>query len=219
MFSSSCSVAKSILSIVRFFILMSFMLAASIACQSSKSDEQVVLDPLENLKEDNLDAEMVTYREWFDSFEQNEQDTLLTNLATYITRKPATAQTISKFDPMYRSYYVKKRAELEFLFAEKIDGNLYFYLLRKARDANGIQQRGVGGVFEYGEKGEIINFEELFNTRILDKGELERAGLEFMRALNDDKALADFIADQRIIEWPDGRLFYSKEKHEWRYVE
>lgn len=165
------------------------------------------------------DKEIDAYRRWFSDLSAEEKDSLMTDLATFITRKPATAQNISKFDPMYRAYYVKKREELEFVCAQKIEGKLFFYLLREARDAKGVRQRGVGGVFEFGDKGKIVNFEELFNTRILEKDELERIGLGFMKVAKDPNLLNEFIADQTIIEWPDGRLFYSKEKYEWRYVD
>jgi len=167
----------------------------------------------------DVDSATAVYKVWFEGLNPQEQDSLLTDLATFITRKPATAQTISKFDAQFRSFYIKKRGELEFLYASKIEGKVHFYVLREARDANGAQQRGVGGVYRYDDQGNLVDFEELFNTRILPKNELERIGLTYMKVHNDEKLLTEFIANKTNIEWPDGRLFYSKEKHEWRYVE
>jgi hypothetical protein len=221
MLTSYCNFAYSVLKSFRVVTFVSALIFTMASCESSQpvdsTQETVVTEDVPLV---DLDQEMDTYRSWFSALSAEEKDTLMTDLATFITRKPATAQNAtSKFDPMYRSYYVKKREELEFVCAQKIEGKLFFYLLREARDAKGVRQRGVGGVFEFGDKGRIINFEELFNTRILEKDELERIGLGFMKVAKDANLLNDFIADQSIIEWPDGRLFYSKEKNEWRYVE
>jgi hypothetical protein len=67
---------------------------------------------------------------------------------------------------------------------------------------------------------DIVYFEELFVTKIIDRINLESIGTRFMKAVEQGQNTSEFIQNKNnSVEWPDGRLFYSVQKSEWRYVD
>jgi hypothetical protein len=166
----------------------------------------------------------------FEAFElQNTWDTVLLNrltvdLATYVLRKPAVATWETKFDDEFRAYYQKHARELEWIYTIEHQDTLFFFLVRDGRDNRGKANRGVGGKLvlsqESNTENKITYFEELFVTKIIERKQIEALGRKFLSAVSENQELDAFIeAQNKQIEWPDGRLFYSVQKSEWRYVE
>lgn len=149
-------------------------------------------------------------------FSQDQIDTLLVDITTYIGARPKTATSQTRFEPEFRKYYTasSKHYRLLYFFANE-QGDHFFYLLRPARHTKG-NQRGVGGRFSF-VHGQINDFEEIFNTPVFDEDKLIEIGktlfLEMIEAGNVDK----YLGNKVFIEWPDGRLKYHKELNEWRY--
>lgn len=154
------------------------------------------------------------------SLDSELQNRLLIDIATHVLRKPDAATWQTKFDDEFRAYFIKKASELEWLYSINRQDTIFFYLIRDGRDNNGRANRGVGGRMTLDAESQITFFEELFVTKIIDRINLERIGREFLAAVIDNKTSKDFIdSSSTSIEWPDGRLFYSIEKSEWRYVD
>lgn len=164
-------------------------------------------------------AEAITEMEWYkprNYFTLQQGDSLMVELATYIGVKPGGATSQTRFEPQFRSYYAEHSKQFRMVFLHKTEeGWYYYYLLRPARDPKG-NRRGVGGRFRM-EEGRIEDFEEIFNTPAGDEKTLEENGsilfLEWVREGNVDK----YLENRQYIEWPDERLKYHKELHEWRY--
>jgi hypothetical protein len=153
-------------------------------------------------------------------FSPAETDTLLTNLTTYIFRKPADATWETKFDSKFRAFFIENRNNFEIVYMhENADSSFYYYLLRDAQYKNGYTKRGVVGKFEMDTNLVLSNFEEIANTPPASDDKLKEIGLLFMNELVAAGNLEKYLSDKTKVEWPDGRLFYSKEKFEWRYVE
>ncbi len=145
-----------------------------------------------------------------------DQDTLLTNIVTYMGVKPRNTNYETRLDPAYRSFYVKQAKEYRF-FRYYIDetGHHYFYIIRPARHALG-NRRAIGGTYNLDEDLKLLNYEERFVTQVLDENFLEDIAADlFIAMINND--LNDYLANRMIIEWPDSRLSFDKEKKEWRY--
>ncbi len=162
------------------------------------------------------DAKYITF---VNNLEAQSLDTLRVNMATFILRKPDAAQWDTKFNPEFRKYYANKIEDIELLFVlEKLD-TLYFYLIRDGRDQNGKANRGVGGKMVLNDQFHILFLQELFVTRIKSRAVLESIGFNFLDDVNQNRTLRNYSSEKMAdVEWPDGRLFYSVEKSEWRYV-
>lgn len=217
----------------KFIYFLTFSIFTLISC--SENDQSRSNESVHNLQQDSIqpnDVDVPLYLKNFDSistkelfnpslyFSKNELDSIIVDLTTYIYKKPDGISWESKFDKKHRTYYVINSVNFELIYLNKHNENsYYFYLLRPAKDANGWQQRGVGGKCVVSNKGELIDLEEIINTKIFERYELLAIGNYFMSSISDSIQLDSFINEKDIIEWPDGQLFYSKEKKEWRYME
>jgi hypothetical protein len=149
---------------------------------------------------------------------QQEADSLLVDLVTYIGRKPPLATSISRFDATFRPYYIQYAHEFNMLFYHvSSEGVHHYYLTRPARSVLG-NRRGVGGMFRFDKEG-ISQFEELFNTPVSDEETLKQIGEELFAEMVEKGHVDAYAQKKEYIEWPDERLKYNKETNEWRYVE
>lgn len=147
---------------------------------------------------------------------QEDADTLLVDMVTYIGRKPPLATAETRFDPEFRGYYQAYAGEFEIIYYFVQDsGTHWYYLIRPARSLHG-NRRGVGGMFRL-ENGRISGFEELFNTPVMDEDRIRLTGLELFEEMLQTGHVERFLRNSQYIEWPDERLKYDKEKFEWRY--
>ncbi len=141
---------------------------------------------------------------------------LLIDMVTYIGRKPPLATSETRFEPEFRDYYTTYAKAFEVVyFHVDGDGLHRYYLIRPARSMHG-NRRGVGGMFRL-ENGKITDFEELFNTPVMDEDRLREIGLELFEEMRYKSHVDRFLENRDYIEWPDERLSYDKEKFEWRY--
>jgi hypothetical protein len=148
--------------------------------------------------------------------EAAEADSLLTDMVTYIGRKPPLATSLTRFEETFREYYIHYSREFRpIFFVITPDDTHYYYLSRPARSTRG-NRRGVGGFF-FMEDGQIRGFQELFNTYVMTGEELEEIGWTLFRSMVENGHVDDFIGNDQYIEWPDERLKYNKELFEWRY--
>lgn len=192
-----------------------FFLAAMLAgCAGDAQKRRFSSDAV---SDDDVSEAMKEYdvRQYFPDWQK---DSLLANMVTYIYRRPAKAKIEDRTKPKYRSYYVRSMLQFEYVYHYSPDDSVhYYYLIRPARSLEGTK-RGVGGKFTTNDRLELVTFEEMFNTTILDEDVLRRKGLILFEEMVEEDNVERFLSDQNLIEWPDHRLKYDKERREWRYV-
>jgi hypothetical protein len=213
---------------VKLFPIVTFILFVFLMASCAESVKNETKEPI---KEETEDTTIVSNK-LFDKvgsvdstwmveshYTSDEIDTLLVDFVSYIFKKPSVATWETKLNPEYRKYYINNTDRFEIVYYSIKDNVHYYYLLRPARNEDGYQQRGVGGVFKRNEANKIVEFEELFNTNIMSSDSLKNVGYHLFSELISTGTVETLIKDTTIIEWPDGSLFYSKEKNEWRYVD
>lgn len=149
-------------------------------------------------------------------FDNDEIDSLLIDIATYVGVKPKTATALTRFEHQHRNYYRNYASEFKLVYYH-IDylGDHYFYLLRPGRGKHG-NMRGVGGRMRI-EQNQITAFEEIFNTFVYDEKTLINKGKIIFPHLVMEGNVDQFASHPDLIEWPDDRLAYDKSTFEWRY--
>ena len=198
------------------FVLLGSLLLSLVSCQNEKQTEATAVSdaPIEAL------ADAKSYDDFILEADEVLREKWLVDMATYVLRKPEHANWETKFDPEFIPFFEKKARELEWIYALPLGDTLYFFLIRDGRDHNGKSNRGVGGKLVFNATNDIQYFEELFVTRIIDRINLEAIGKQFLAAVENGETTDAFIENpNHAVEWPDGRLFYSVQKSEWRYVE
>lgn len=145
------------------------------------------------------------------------KDTLLANMVTFIYKRPTTAINRDRTDAEFRPYYVKHAASFQHVYHYMApDSTHWYYLIRPARSVEG-DKRGVGGYFRTNDQLAMLDFAEVFNTRVLTEAELMDRGLVLFEEMVATGNVDAHLQDKTLIEWPDGRLYYDKEKREWLY--
>ncbi len=145
------------------------------------------------------------------------KDTLLVNIVTYIGKKARLADYQTRHNPEHRQFYTQQSKDYKLVYYYITDDSThYFYIMRPARSLRG-NTRGVGGRFRMKKLLTLHDFEELFNTPVLDEQELQMIGKTLFREMLDSGNVDFYMGNKDFIEWPDERLRYDKTRNEWRY--
>ena len=147
-----------------------------------------------------------------------QRDSLLVDLITYIHRRPTAAINMDRTDPRFRPYY---RAQLPLygLIAHRStpDGYHWYFLSRPAGSVKG-DRRGVAGRYRTGRDGRPTAFEEVLNTPVLSIDSIRLVADILFPAMIEQDGAVPHADDRRLVEWPDGRLYYDRQLQEWRAV-
>ncbi|MCU0469656.1 MAG: hypothetical protein MUF58_13735 [Arcicella sp.] len=154
-----------------------------------------------------------------DYFAENEQDTLLVNVITYIYTLAPSATRETKFQPQFRSFYTKNITKFNFQnYYQAPDGWHYFFLIRPV-GASTEYKRGVLGKFKL-EANSLMpqDFEEVANTPHLKEEVVKERGQYLFQELIKNGNLDKQIPMKHYVEWPDEHLAYDKALHEWKVI-
>lgn len=149
-------------------------------------------------------------------FSDNQQDTLLTNIITYVFTKAPNATNETRFDAQYRQFYVKNLPSFRIeKYYQTPDGWNYFFMIRPVGNSPKYK-RGVLGKFKLKQNALMPEaFEEVANTPHLEEKILIERGNFLFQELIKKGNLDNYIAMKHYIEWPDATLVYDKKLNEW----
>jgi hypothetical protein len=154
-----------------------------------------------------------------DYFTDNQRDSLLTNIITYIYIPAPKATNETKFEPQFRDFYTKNitRFNLQNYYNAE-DGWHYFLVIRPVAGGS-VFKRGVLGKFKLKENSLMpTEFEEIANTPHLKDGIVQERSRYLFQELIKNGNLDKQIPMKQYIEWPDEHLAYDKKVHEWKIV-
>lgn len=151
-------------------------------------------------------------------FSEDEIDTLMLNIVSYIGKKHPNSDQTTRFLPRWRSHFQSQVPSYEFVYYHVAsDSTHYYYIRRPAISLDG-NMRGAAGKFRLQRGLEIAGFVEVFVTPILDTPQLYITGYELFMELIEKGHIEKFVGDPDMIEWPDERLQYDTLTREWRYI-
>lgn len=202
---------------------IALLLFLLVACTGDTEKQPQRTDNTNAVKQQDRTAErLAEARSRYDAaayFPGDQRDTMLTNMVTFIYKRPALATQATRTNPEFRPYYVENTRHFRWVYHHMTpDSTHWFYLLRPARSLEG-SLRGVGGRFRTNDRLELTAFEELFNTRVLAEDVLLDKGLVLFEEMLSTGTVDAYLEDRGLIEWPDDRLKYDQEMREWRYVD
>jgi hypothetical protein len=149
-------------------------------------------------------------------FTDNQEDSLLTNIVTYIYTLAPQATNETKFQPQFRGFYTKNLSSFNLQnYYQSTDGWNYFFLIRPVGGSPKFR-RGVLGKFKLKENSLMpTEFEEVANTPHLADEIVKERGQYLFQELIKNGNLDQQIPMKQYIEWPDEHLAYNKKQHEW----
>ncbi|WP_194776683.1 hypothetical protein [Pararhodonellum marinum] len=151
-------------------------------------------------------------------FSKAEQDTIMTNIVTYIYKVPRGVDPKNKHDLAYRKLYVSQINQFEFVnyHIDAVDSIHYFFLIRPARNVHN-HKRGVLGKYKLGKELQLLDFEEIANTPMLAVDEIREKGAYLWEDLMYFGNLDRFYLNKAYVEFPDERTRYDFDKKVWTY--
>lgn len=150
-------------------------------------------------------------------FDKAAQDTLMTNIITYIYKVPKGVKKEDKFNPEYRQLYVNQIEEFKWVYYHvDVNDQHYFYLIRPARNVKGYK-RGVAGSFRLKVNLELDDFREILNTPMQPEDEILEKSEYLWKDLMYFKHVDRYLYNRDFIEFPSEGCKYDFEKKEWRY--
>ena len=152
-------------------------------------------------------------------FSQNEKDSLLVNIITFVAENAPGAYDSTRFDLKFKSYYAQKLSNYSLEKLEKSEDGFYYFLLNRPVGHLIKYRRGVVGRFKLKE-GSLApyDFEEVVNTPHLDESTLKIRSHFLFKQLVKNKHLNEYIALKHYVEWPDSTLKYEKKHNRWYYI-
>lgn len=145
------------------------------------------------------------------------RDTILTNIIVNIYKVPRGVSKADKHKPEFRKLYISQVGNFEFLrYFIDSDGVHYFYLMRPARSAGDLR-RGVAGKYRMDEQYNLLEFEEIYNTPMLEADLVKSRGEELWADLMYFKNVDRYLRNEEYIEFPNSRVKYDKVLKEWVY--
>lgn len=151
-----------------------------------------------------------------DYFSDNQKDSLLTNIVTYLYIPAPQATNKTKYQPQFKSFYTKSLSLFNLQnYYQSEDGWNYFFIIRPVGGSPTFK-RGVLGKFKLNENSLMpTEFEEVANTPHLAEDIVKERGQYLFQELIKNGNLDKQIPMKQYIEWPDEHLAYDKKQHEW----
>ena len=147
------------------------------------------------------------------------KDEVMTKLIRYLAKPPENTSDVEKFEKQYDEYYLDKmsRAKLEFYFPA--DGETYFLISQQAASLFG-QRHATGGKFKLNDKGELVEYEEIFRTwKMMPDTLVRRGGMLFDRMVKGESLEPYWTKNSKgeeYVEFPDPNVYYDKAERKWK---
>ena len=147
-------------------------------------------------------------------FDKAQQDSLLTNIVTYIYSKAPQSSNQTRFQPQFRKFYVDvlPKFSIENYYVAP-DSTHYFFVIRPVGSLP--FKRGVIGRYKLTRNLKPVDFEEVVNTPHLDEEMLKERGKFLFTELIKNGNLDKYLPMKHYVEWPDANLIYDKKQNEW----
>lgn len=151
-----------------------------------------------------------------DYFADNQKDSLLTNIVTYLYIPAPQATNETKFEPQFRGFYTKNLSSFNLQnYYQSKNGWNYFFIIRPVGGSPTFR-RGVLGKFKLKENSLMpIEFEEVANTPHLKEEIVKERGQYLFQEMIRNGNLDKQIPMKQYIEWPDEHLSYDKKTNQW----
>lgn len=151
-----------------------------------------------------------------DYFTDNQRDSLLTNIITYLYIPAPQANNQTKFDPKFRDFYYQNLSSFKLQnYYQAEDGWNYFLIIRPV-SGGALFKRGVLGKFKLKDNSlKPTAFEEVANTPHLAEEIVKERGQYLFQELIKNGNLDKQISMKQYIEWPDKHLTYDKKSNQW----
>ena len=151
-------------------------------------------------------------------FNQQQQDSLLVNMISYVAENATYASDSTRFKPEFRAYYAKQLPKFSLVNLTKDPSGTYYYFLVRPVGNLKMYRRGVVGSFTLDSASLMPkNFKEIINTPHLSEELVLERGSFLFRELVKKGNINEYMVMRDYVEWPDSTLSYNSHTNRWVY--
>lgn len=146
-----------------------------------------------------------------------EKEAIKTAIIRYVA-KPSDDENNDRFTSKHDAYYQKLASQVRLEFYTVKD-NYHYFLVSQPAPSMTEKRHATAGRFELNDKGEIIEYEEVFRTWKLKPEDLKARSEVLFTKLVNGESLEKFYAKKagdQYIEFPDDHTYYDKEARAWK---
>jgi hypothetical protein len=149
----------------------------------------------------------------------HEKDAIITTIVRYAAPRPDNVPDADKFNPRYDSFYLKKASQIRFEQYVAKDDDFYFLISQPAPSL--IEKRhATGGRFQLNDKGEMIEYEEIFRTWKMVTDTLKTRSYFLFDKMVSGESLEPYYTKNSkgvdYIEFPNDRVYYDVAERKWK---
>lgn len=149
-------------------------------------------------------------------FNQQQQDSLVTNIIAYVAENATYSTDSTRFQPEFRSYYAKQLPKYSLINLSKDPSGIYYYFLVRPVGKLKQYRRGVVGSFTLDSASLMPkNFKEIINTPHLSEELVLERGAFLYRELVKKGNINEYMVMRDYVEWPDSTLTYNTHTNRW----
>jgi len=149
-------------------------------------------------------------------YDVSRQDSVLTDIVTYIYTAPQYTLMEERFDPGHRDFYLKERSKFKIL-KYYIDGSGRNYFLVSRPGPSQSEKRCTGGYFQYSKDMKITGFREVFVTPVLAAAEAEEKGIFLFDQLVKG-SIDKYTNMEMYVQWPNPGAYYDTITYQWKMI-
>ena len=154
-------------------------------------------------------------------YSEEELKTSLAQIVPYIAKLENGVTYENRFDPSKKEYFDKQQADFKFSIEQYsiTADSTHYFLIWKVAPSLYKKKIAIGGRYKKDAKGTIYAFEEIFNTAKMPVEELKEKSFPLFDYMVKNGNVNKFLGDYLLIEFPDNRCTYDKEKSRWVFVD
>ncbi len=196
-----------------FFVAFCLILSITMACQNTQPDKEA--NTLEAITAKHAKTNPYPVDKYHN---KTQQDTLLTDLITFIYVQPKTVLWKDRFNPENRAYYQNQLDKFVWVYywVNEKDGFHYAFIIRPARSPKG-HKRGVVAKYKLDKNNKITDFEEYLNTPLLAEEDIYERSQEIFDEIVTKGNFDRLFGNMAFIEFPNKDCYYDKKSQEWVY--
>jgi len=154
-----------------------------------------------------------------DHLSKTEKEAVKKAIIRYIAKPSDDEEPGQRFTSKFDKYYNEQAASatLEF-YAVKDD--YHYYLISQPAPSMIKKRHATAGRFKLNDKGEIMEYEEIFRTWKMKPEDLTaRSKILFTKLIRGESLEKYYTKNSgdQYIEFPDDRTYYDREAREWKF--
>jgi len=146
------------------------------------------------------------------------QQQFLLKISRYIAKLLKHASHEQKFDSKYELYYQQEMQKYEIQHYYISADSVHYFLVNRPAPSLYAKKVAIGGKMKY-NKGELVEYEEVFRTWKLKEKELKEKGKILFAAMVEKGNVDEYLPSKTQDDWvefPDSQNYFDKESRRWR---